>query len=114
MGGLIFNVLIMGLPFHAILIIYITRYITVYNIFELEMTHNGSAIITFLGFLGKIQKAFQQQMLRTVTDVDNVTGCLVMNNTGPSVRKKLDSSIKVNYGTFSPPVTLAAQTQLPW
>ncbi len=53
------------------------------------MTHNGCVIIIFFGFLGKIQKAVQQQMLRTLTDVDNVTGCLVMNNTGPSVRKKI-------------------------
>lgn len=55
------------------------------------MAHNASVIIIFFRFLGKIQKAVQQQMLRTLTDVDNVTGCLVMNNIGPSVRKKNES-----------------------
>lgn len=47
------------------------------------------------------------------TEVVNVTGCVVMNNMGPSVKKK-ETTIKMNYGTFSPLVTLAVQTQFPW
>lgn len=43
-----------------------------------------------------------QQMLRM--EVVNVTGCVPMNNVGPSVRekkrKKKDRPIKMNYGTF--------------
>lgn len=48
------------------------------------------------------------------TDAEVVydTSCLVMNNIRLSVKKK--TAIKMNYGTFSPPVTLAAQTLLPW
>lgn len=34
-------------------------------------------------------------------EVVNVTGCVLMNNVGPSVReKKKDRPIKMNYGTF--------------
>ncbi len=66
-------------------------------------------------FLGERKKAVEQQMLETERAVVNVTGCLVMNNIGLSVRKKkLDASLKVNYASFSPLVTLAAQTLLPW
>lgn len=54
------------------------------------MTHNVSLLdyIMFDVFLGKIQKAIKQQMPKTLTEVVNVTGCLLMNNIRPSVRKK--------------------------
>lgn len=39
-------------------------------------------------FLGERKKAVEQQMLQTERAVVNVTGCLLMNNIGLSVRKK--------------------------
>lgn len=53
---------------------------------------------------------------KTLTGGVNVTGCVVMNNIAlsESEKKKLHPSIKVNRGTFSPLVSLAPQTQLPW
>lgn len=47
-------------------------------------------------------------------EVVNVTDCVVMNNMGPSVRRKKEDNHQRELWYFSPLVILAVQTQFPW